>query len=201
MHKMSPVARRWGLRPPRRHPSATGERGQTLAEFALVATPLFITLFAIIQLGLLFGSQVGLSNAARESARHASTVITSTSSHAATNAAATCADLRNARLPQAVPAFSAANLTASAPRTRVGFYYYVAPGTSPAKYSVRVIVEVQYRQLLLVPIISAMLDGFDGSNDNRLRLGAREEMRVEGPLLVAAPAGIGFGAPASWVSC
>ena len=52
------------------------ERGQALTEFALVAPLLFLILFGIIQLGFLFGGQNGLTNAAREAARYASTLPT-----------------------------------------------------------------------------------------------------------------------------
>jgi len=165
-----------------------------------VATPLFLVLFGIIQLGLLFGSQEGLTNATRDEARYASTVLTTSDSIAATNGASACTDLKG-RLAQYVPAYSDANLATTGNRTRIGYYYYQVANQSPAKYSVRVIVEVQYRQLLLLPIVGQLLDPLDGVTDNRLRLGAREEMRVEGVLLTDPPTGLGLNSPASWTTC
>jgi Flp pilus assembly protein TadG len=174
--------------------------GQALVEFALVATPLFLVLFGIIQLGLLFASQEGLTNAARDEARYASTVLTTTGTAAATNGTSACADLK-LRLRQYVPAYADANLATTGNRTRVGYYYYAVANQSPATYSVRVVVEVQYRQLLLLPIVGQLLDPLDGVTDNRLRLGAREEMRVEGVLLQTAPSGLGLNTPSSWTTC
>lgn len=171
-----------------------------MVEFALVATPLLMLLFGIIQLGLLFGSQEGLTNATRDEARYASTVRTTSSTDAATNAVAACTDLKG-RLAQYVPAFSSSNLTTTGARTRIGYYYFLLPNQPAPRYSVRVVVEVEYRQLLLLPIVGQLLDGFDGTTDNRLLLGAREEMRVEGVVAQDIPAGLGLNAPASWTIC
>jgi Flp pilus assembly protein TadG len=183
-----------------RRRSGRPAEGQALVEFALVATPLLMLLFGIIQLGLLFGSQEGLNNATRDEARYASTVLTTSGTDSGTNASTACGDLMT-RLAQYVPAFSTSNLATSGNRTRIGYYYYAVPNQSPARYSVRVIVEVQYRQLLLLPIVGQLLDGFDGATDNRLRLGSREEMRVEGSLAQDAPTGLGLNAPSSWTTC
>lgn len=171
-----------------------------MVEFALVAVPLFLVLFGIIQLGLLFGSQEGLGNATRDEARYASTVLTTDSTSAATNASAVCTDLMT-RLRQYVPAFTSANLATSGNRTRVGYYYYAVANQSPATYAVRVVVEVQYLQVLLLPIAGPLLDGLDGVNDGKLRIGAREEMRVEGLNSQTPPAGLNINTPASWTTC
>lgn len=182
-------------RAPRR--SGRDAEGQALVEFSLVATPLFLVLFGIIQLGILFGSQEGLANAARDEARYASTVLTTTSTAASTNASAACTDLMG-RLQQYVPAFSTTNLATSGNRTRIGYYYYQVPNQTPARYAVRVVVDVQYRQLLLLPIVGQLLDGFDGATDNRLRLAAREEMRVEGSTFDPPT---GLATSPAWTTC
>jgi Flp pilus assembly protein TadG len=46
-----------------------GEAGQSLVEFALIVTPLFMLLLGIIQFGFIFNSYVTLTNAARDAAR------------------------------------------------------------------------------------------------------------------------------------
>lgn len=48
---------------------ASPEAGQSLVEFSLILFPLFVVLLAIIQFGLVFGSFVTMSNAARDAAR------------------------------------------------------------------------------------------------------------------------------------
>jgi Flp pilus assembly protein TadG len=50
------------------------DRGQAMAEFALIAPLFFLLMFGVIQMGILFGGQIGLTNAARDVARYASTV-------------------------------------------------------------------------------------------------------------------------------
>jgi hypothetical protein len=59
-------------------------------------------------------------------------------------------------------------------------------GTTPT-YSVRMTVYAEYRHMLLVPLVNAILDGLDGSSDGRFRLSATETMRVENPLLITNP--------------
>jgi Flp pilus assembly protein TadG len=58
-----PKARRW----PRLRPG--DERGQSLVEFSLILTPLFLILLGIIQFGLIFNTYITVTNAAREGAR------------------------------------------------------------------------------------------------------------------------------------
>ena len=50
-------------------------RGQSLVEFSLVLTPLFLVLLGIIQFGFIFNSYVTMTNAAREGARSGSVFI------------------------------------------------------------------------------------------------------------------------------
>ena len=52
-----------------------GGRGQSLVEFALVLTPLFLVLLGIIQFGFIFNTYVTLTNAAREGARSGTVFI------------------------------------------------------------------------------------------------------------------------------
>jgi TadE-like protein len=50
-------------------------RGQAMAEFALVLLPVLLLIVGIVQFGLLFGTNVTLTNAAREGARAGSVYI------------------------------------------------------------------------------------------------------------------------------
>lgn len=154
-------------------------------------TPLLLILFSIIQLGLLFSTQLGLSTAARETARYASTLITTSSAQGVTNGSLALTDMRTRKLPQYVVGFTVSNLngTTATPPSRVTYCYYQNAG-SPTTYSVRVVAQAEYKQVLLLPLISNVIDGFDGAPDSKFRLGAREEMRVEGLLMKTAPAGI-----------
>lgn len=166
-------------------------RGQALVEFALVLTPLLLILFSIIQMGLLFSTQLGLSTAARETARYASTMVTTSAAQAVTNGSSALTDMRTRKLPQYVVSFILTNLnnTTATPPSNVTYCQYANAG-SPTTYSMRVVAKAEYKQVLLLPLISNVIDGFDGATDNKFRLGAREEMRVEGLLMKTAPAGV-----------
>jgi len=52
-----------------------GAGGQSLVEFALVLTPLFLVLLGIIQFGFIFNTYVTLTNSAREGARSGTVYI------------------------------------------------------------------------------------------------------------------------------
>ena len=164
--------------------------GQALVEFSLILVPFLLIIFGIIQMGLLFSTQLGLSTAARDSARYASTLITTSASQATTNGTNALADLQAVRLPQYVIAYTGSNLvTAGTQPTSITYCQY-QNGGSPATWSIRVRAQVEYRQVLLLPLVSILIDGLDGTNDSKFRLGSREEMRVEGLNLKASPAGI-----------
>ncbi|MBF8291086.1 MAG: TadE-like protein, partial [Chloroflexi bacterium] len=51
------------------------QKGQSLVEFALVLTPLFLILLGIIQFGFIFNAYITLTNATREAAREGSIYI------------------------------------------------------------------------------------------------------------------------------
>lgn len=161
-------------------PMPERERGQALVEFALIFTPFLLIIFGIIQMGLLFSTQLGLSTAARETARYASTLVTINATQIAANGANAAADMRGSKLPQYVIAYSDSNLvTTGTPSSAVTYCQYTNIG-SPTTWSLRVRAQVEYRQQLLLPLISTIIDGLDGTNDDKFRLGSREEMRVEG---------------------
>jgi Flp pilus assembly protein TadG len=172
------------------HDDRETREGQALVEFALILTPFLLIIFGIIQMGLLFSTQLGLSSAARDATRYASTLITTSSSQAATNGTAALTDMRSVRLPQYVIAYTDSNLVTTGGNPTTVRYCQYANGGSPTTWSIRVIAEVEYRQVLLLPLVSILIDGLDGTNDSKFRLGSSEEMRVEGLGLKASPAGI-----------
>lgn len=171
-------------------PMPPRQGGQALVEFSLILAPFLLIIFGIIQMGLLFSTQLGLSTAARDSARYASTLITTSASQAATNGTNAFTDLQAVRLPQYVIAYTGSNLvTTGVKPTSITYCQYQNAGT-PATWSIRVRAQVEYRQVLLLPLVSILIDGLDGTNDSKFRVGSREEMRVEGLGLKASPAGI-----------
>ncbi|HEY2917344.1 MAG TPA: TadE family protein [Candidatus Limnocylindrales bacterium] len=157
----------------RREPS----RGQALVEFALVAPIFFLLTFAIIELGILFGGQNGLVSAARELARYAAPYHVATGPNAS-NVCSTSATSHGLgtqlteSMQRAIPGYSAADVA-----VRHVTYHWLqnADGT----YSVELTIHLGYRYPLYVPLVSNVLDGFDGVSDNALRLDATETMRIE----------------------
>lgn len=149
-------------------------KGQALTEFALVAPLFFLLIFGVIQMGILFGGQIALTNTAREVARYASTVPASQSVTAIRNQA-------NPILQRGIPAYNG-----SASVTGVAYCSYPNP-TDPVTYSLKVIITIQYGHTLFVPLVGAFIDGFDGVSDNRYTTTAREEMKVETQPLKSLP--------------
>jgi len=150
-----------------------------MVEFALVAPLFFLLIFAVIQMGILFGGQIALSNAAREVARYASTAPANSGALAVTQA--------NAVLPRSIPAYNP-----SAASVAVNYCYYTNP-TTPVTYSKKVIVTITYGHTLFVPLVGALIDGIDGTRDNRFTTTVREEMRVETQPLKSQPTGTACG--------
>jgi len=155
-------------------------RGQALPEFALVAPLFFLMIFGVIQLGILFGGQIGLTNAAREVARYASTVPAGQSSGVITAQA-------NPVLQRSIPAY------AGGATTTVAYCYYSNP-TTPVTWSWKVIITIRYGHTLFVPLVGGLIDQFDGTADNRYTTTAREEMKVETQPLKTQPTGTACGA-------
>ena len=176
-----------------RRSSRTGrrDRGQALPEFALVAPVFFLILFGIIQLGYLFAGQNGLTNAAREAARYASTLptpdttVAGSCSIAGSNAKTAYDRLTGTNLPQYVPGYLPGNLITASPlsgcataalaasASGVG---YCAKDNGDGTFALRVRVAVVYRHPLFIPLVGRLF-----SSTNTWQLQALEEMRVEGP--------------------
>jgi Flp pilus assembly protein TadG len=170
---------------------STREAGQAMTEFALVAPLFFLVLFGVIQLGFLFAGQNGLTNAAREAARYASTLptpdgtVSGNCSTSGTNSKAVHDRLLAVSLPQYIPGFRSGNLTyigalsacstAALATTGTGVGY-CADANGDGTYAVRVRITVVYRHPLFIPLVGRIF-----SSTDTLQLLAAEEMRVEGP--------------------
>ncbi|HZM72763.1 MAG TPA: TadE family protein [Candidatus Polarisedimenticolia bacterium] len=183
-------------------------RGQALSEFALIAPIFFLVILGILQMGLLFAGQNGLTNAAREAARYASTLPTPNQSVAGncissgTNAEVAYTRLTAFSMRQYVPAFIAANIVQgtpsglancgawalSLPPTGAGIAYCkrdnTPSDTTDDSWSVRVRVVMVYRHPMFIPLVGRIF-----SSTNTWQLGATEEMRVEGPNRTSAQVG------------
>jgi len=174
------------------------EHGQSLVEFAIVAPLVFLLLFGIIQLGFLFAGQNGLTSAAREAARYASTLPTpdstaaGTCAQAASNTGRVYDRLKTVSLPQYVPGYQQANLISGSTGncstwaingSGTGVIYCLR-SNGDGTNSVRVRVRVVYDHPLFIPLVGRLF-----STTNQWRLGAVEEMRVEGPNRLASQSG------------
>jgi Flp pilus assembly protein TadG len=150
--------------------------GQALVEFALVIPIFLLIMFAIIQLGLLFGGQNSLVNAVRETARYAAPYRVIDHDGAWDTCEFQVLDKLKAAL-EANP------LTADTLTREIPHVEYTLQPDPDGTYYVQISVQADYKFPLYVPLIAQFLDGMDGTTDNSLRLSAKEEMRIEnGPL-------------------
>jgi Flp pilus assembly protein TadG len=169
------------------------ERGQGLVEFALVLPILALFLLGILQIGVLLSTQVGITNAVREAVRNASALPVATAADAQNAANLIYSRLTgsNGLLARNGSSYSTASLEISAsPRTRVCYYSYTDATGNP---SVMATVDVVYKHPLFIPVISSILDGFDGSNDGAYRIAVGEQIRVSNGILASTNIG-GVGA-------
>lgn len=176
----------------RTHPATTRRRdnGQSVAELAIVLPVLMLLLLAILQLGFLLSTQVGLTNAAREVARNASSIPVATIANASTAATTyygRLTDATNGFLKRNVGGYDPNRLlTTGAIRTRVCYYSITDASAAPA---IMARVEVEYSHLLFIPLIAPFLDGWDGTPDGGLRLGVTEDIRVGNSVLTSTDIG------------
>ncbi|HEX9729262.1 MAG TPA: TadE family protein [Gemmatimonadales bacterium] len=170
-------------------PSARSPGGQALAEFAIVFPVLVLILAAILQFGLIFSSQIGLTNSVREAARYGSVlgVLDSSSATAARTAVlshlvgtgGTCGS--TGLLARNVHPFACAgddNSPGLGP-TSFDAAYCRYGNTVNSDWSVRISVVVFYNHPLMLPIVGNIIDALDGGTPGSYRLGASEQMRVE----------------------
>lgn len=151
------------------------ESGQALLELALVAPIMILILASLIQFGIIFERQIGISNAVREAARRGATLETPDAGTATINANWTLAELGNAL---------GNSQTHDAGQDRglqVCYYTPAAPNDIDPSNNHQVFVKVTagYAHPLFLPIIDLILDAIDGSTDSALRVDTSSEFRVE----------------------
>ena len=156
------------------------DAGQSVAELALILPALLLLFLAILQIGFILFTQVGLTNAAREAARNASSIPVLTPADAAAAADTYYDRLTNSTngfLKRNVGGYDSSKLVTSLNGgTRVCYYSYTDPSAATAVMA-RVVVE--YAHPLFIPIIGLIIDGWDGvDGDSRITLGASEDIRV-----------------------
>ncbi len=156
-----------------------GRDGQSLVEFSLILTPLFLLLLGIIQFGFIFNTFVTMTNAAREGARTGTIVIYDRSLSQAQNDLA-----RNESIKTAVLASmnllgkTSPNFTTGSTWTQSGLTYtngdlkviYTLPASvtaTDARTGYQITVTATYHQDLIIPIVSNFLPQDAGG---RLRL-------------------------------
>lgn len=162
--------------------------GQAMVEFALILPIALLILMGIIQFGFLFAGHIGVTNAVRETARYGSTSPVNDTATATTDAGNICTYLKNTAMTR-VPGYSSSNVvTSGGQQTTVDYASYADPHGGTPTYSVRLTVHVEYKHPLLVPIVSAIIDGMDGTTDSHFQLGATEAMRVENQVITTNPA-------------
>lgn len=161
----------------------TTEDGQALVEFSLVLPVLVLILLSVVQLGFIFGAHIGVINAVREAARYGSLSPT-LAGQVDANGTAVQGYLTGTLLPQSVPAYRADSVES----TSVTYCSYPNPGAG--SYSVRLTVTANYAHPLFIPLVAALLDGFDAT-PGALVIPTSERFRVENvPLNATEVAGL-----------
>jgi hypothetical protein len=162
------------------------DRGQSLAEFALVAPIFLLLVFAVIQFGLIMAAQNGLVDGVRSAARRAATYRINELSFDATVFPSICTTIEDElmeRLSNSVIGFEPARVDAQ-------ITYEWEPNPESGEYFLVAHVHAAFSNILYVPLVGAFLDGSDGNpGDGLLTLYADERMRVENPAieLTSAP--------------
>jgi len=150
------------------------QRGQSLAEFALVA-PIMVLIFAgAAQFALIFERQIGIENAVRDGARRAATYDTTTA-NACTNASSIWTQVfgTNQLMQTNVQGFDGTQLVVAT------VTYTDQPANSAGLTSVNVTVTAKYKHPLFMPIISQIIDGIDGTIDNALAIQTSSTFTVQ----------------------
>jgi hypothetical protein len=149
---------------------ARADRGQSLAEFAIVAPILLILVFGIIDFGLGLRAYISVSSATREGARYAAVGNTAgtfssggsgecNGSSSSTVVGKTCSTLKGLNLD------NIEEVTVSYPDGK-------APGES-------VIVEMDYRYEYITPVQRVVNFLSGGSISDTLTITAKTDMRLE----------------------
>ena len=148
---------------------ANRERGQSLVEFSLILTPLFLVLLGIIQFGFIFNTYVTMTNAARDAGR-----LGTIYEYDRTQTKAVNDLLRNESIKSQLVA-SMNMLSKTAPQFNVGSTWsqsgstftngdlvitYALPSgisDSETRLGQQITVRATYHQDLIIPLVSALL--------------------------------------------
>jgi len=139
-----------------------------------VAVPLLFLLLGILQFGLIYNAQVGLTNAIRDAARFGSSATAVDATSAGTLATATYNKLA-AALPKYVSPYAAADLDGTS--QACVSQHADGAGSQPAFVRVTAVYDHQ----LIVPLVGPIIDAFDGATDNAFRIRVTTELRVDNP--------------------
>jgi len=163
----------------------TRDEGQSLVEFALVAPIFFLLVFSIIQLGIIFGAQNNLVNAARDAARKAATYRVTEASMDPTAWAAICDSIEQTFRDEVstYPGTDGGDVGDTDALLPTIAYEWAQQANG--EYFLVAHVSATYAHPLYVPLISIFLDRSDGTPDDLLTLAVSEQMRVENPDLDA----------------
>ena len=152
----------------------TRPSGQAIAEFAISVPVILLLLLAILQFALLYNAQIGVTNGVRDTARYGSQLIANTPGSAATAATLTY-NFLSTSLGTYVTPYSPSSLGSG---SQACFVPFTDASSQPA---VRVRVTAVFKHPLIVPLISNILDGFDGTSDGAFAMTSVLEMRVDNP--------------------
>jgi Flp pilus assembly protein TadG len=151
------------------HTRTQRARGQSLVEFSLVLTPLFLLLLGIIQFGFIFNTYVTLTNATREAARSGSIYVYDRTLTKAQNDLARNEQMRTTLLASMnLLGKTAPQFSTSGSWTQSGLTYsngdltvvYAIPAgitDSDPRTGERITVRARYHQDLIIPIIANLL--------------------------------------------
>lgn len=181
------------MKPTTRSPAggADRERGQALAELALVAPILALLIMAVVQFAFVLETQMGLTNAVREAARRAAADPCPTT-------AGVQAQLE-ALLAANIQGYSSTRLWTAADASAYPGTYRASPDIAFSSYAVgtmtdnyRVTVYVAYKNPVFFPLLSYATDLMDQAHNGTWDLVAEASMRLEGP---TAPPALGGSCP------
>jgi Flp pilus assembly protein TadG len=153
---------------------ARREKGQSLAEFALVLLPLCLILLGIMQMGLIFNGYVTLANASREAAREASIYVYDRTKTKTQNDSARATIARTTfkasmgLLPSGSPWLTDANIL-------VTYSLPTGVAESDPRRGQYVTVNATYKMDMIIPMIAGILPK-DGNG--RLPLGTQTTMTI-----------------------
>lgn len=145
-----------------------------------------VLIFAgLTQLAFIYERQIGIENAVRDGARRAATYATTDSATATFNGTKVwCLVFGSGGLMQTnVEGYSIGSAVLN-PTVK-----YTDATSSALLSEVVVSVSVTYKHPLFLPLITQILDGFDGNTDNALWIGTSSQFTVQNDASTAASVG------------